>query len=107
MDLNALTISKEKFSLLVDNTNVASDPVIASALIKKKMICELMLKEQVTKIQFLKCLLSREINLHRSPKFSISRRHFEQVLNARPLSVTPFRPRDFFPSKRFCTRSHG
>ena len=43
-----MTISIEKVSLLVDNTNVVSDPVIAFALIKKKMICELMLKENFT-----------------------------------------------------------
>ena len=36
MDLNVLVLSKEKFSLLVGNTNVVSGPVIASALIKKK-----------------------------------------------------------------------
>ena len=48
VDLNVLTISKKKFSLLVDDTNVVSGPVIASALIKKKMISELMLKEKVT-----------------------------------------------------------
>ena len=36
IDLNVLTISKDKVSLLVDNTNVVSGPVFASALIKKK-----------------------------------------------------------------------
>ena len=38
-----MTISKEKVSPLV-----VYGPVIASALIKKKMICELMLKENFT-----------------------------------------------------------
>ena len=36
LGLNVLTISKEKVSPLVDNTNVVSVPVIASALMKKK-----------------------------------------------------------------------
>ena len=35
VDFNVLTISKKKFSMLVDNTNIVSGPVIASALIKK------------------------------------------------------------------------
>ena len=35
VDLNVLTISKKKFSLLVDDTIVVSGPAIASALIEK------------------------------------------------------------------------
>ena len=40
-------------------------------------------------------MLSREISLQRSPKFSIGSRHFQQVLNGQAAK------RDVIPSKRF------
>ena len=41
-------------------------------------------------------MLSREISLQRSPKFSIGGRHFEQVLHGQAAKS------DVIPSKRFC-----
>ena len=41
-------------------------------------------------------MLSREISLQRSPKFSIGSRHFEEVPNGQAAK------RDVIPSKRFC-----
>ena len=46
-------------------------------------------------------MLSREISLQRSQKFSIGSRHLNKYSAARPLSVTSFRPRNFVPARVF------
>ena len=51
-------------------------------------------------------MLSREISLKKSPKFSIGCRHFEQVLNGEAAKRGVIPSKRCCPGKRVCTRAH-